>query len=47
MGLLFALGLILAKRKNKGDGLEQIKTAPFAEHQIPAFTALDEPPSHH
>lgn len=46
MGLLFALGLILARYK-PGVSFDQIKNAPYEEHQIPTFVALHEPPSHH
>jgi hypothetical protein len=46
MGLLFVLGLILARYK-PGASLDQIKNAPNDEHQIPTFVALHEPPSHH
>jgi hypothetical protein len=46
MGLLFALGLILARFKT-GPSLDQIKNAPYDKHQIPTFVALLEPPSHH
>ena len=45
MGLLFVLGLILAKYK-LGD-FKQIQDAPQDEHQIPTFVGLHEPPTHH
>lgn len=45
MGVLFVLGLILAKYKL--GGTEQINNAPHDEHQIPTFEALREPPTHH
>lgn len=45
IAILFALGLILAKRGT--GGIERIKNAPYAEHQIPTFEAPHDPPSHH
>ncbi len=45
MGLLMALGFVLAKRKS--GSYKQISDAPHDEHQIPTFVALNEPPSHH
>ena len=45
MGVLFVLGLILAKYKL--GSTDQINNAPYDEHQIPTFVALHEPPTHH